>query len=199
MSKPRELPEACAYLFLHGVFGRPGDFAAVAAALTGRGRTFAPVLPIAASGGALENAAGLCRLVEKRLDEENVQRALVVGSALGGHVAIAFALRRPERTEGLVLSGSTSSFGRTPPGENLGSRLGEIDAPTLLLWGSNDRVTPPDVAHEMRQRIRRARLLFLPDCGHAPMAERAGLFAFHLAAFANEPRPLLLDPSASPT
>jgi 2-hydroxy-6-oxonona-2,4-dienedioate hydrolase len=184
-------PEARTYLFLHGVFGRQSDFAAVASALMGRGRTLAPTLPIAASGGAVENAAGLCRLVEKKLDEGNVTRALLVGNALGGHVAIAFALKHPERTAGLVLSGSSLPNGGKPRLEGRGFQLGELDVPTLLLWGSNDRVTPPDVARELHDRIRRSRLLFLPDCGHAPMTERAGLFAFHLAAFANDvfPRP----------
>lgn len=199
MNEPRDLPEARAYLFLHGVFGRPRDFDGVASALKGRGRTLAPPLPIAVSGGAVENSAGLCRLVEKRLDEENVGRALLVGSALGGHVAIAFALKHPERTAGLVLSGSTLPLRRTSKLEDIGARLAELDAPTLLLWGSNDRVTPPDVAREMRGRIRRARLLFLADCGHAPMAERADLFAFHLAAFANDvyPRPRDEDEAAA--
>ncbi len=95
MNDPRDLPEARACLFLHGVFGRPRDFDAVASALKGRGRTLAPPLPIAVSGGAVENTTGLCRLVEKKLDEESVGRALLVGTALGGHVAIAFALKHP--------------------------------------------------------------------------------------------------------
>src|SRR5258706_6229529 len=105
MNDPRDLPEARAYLFLHGVFGRPRDFDAVASALKGRGRTLAPPLPIAVSGGAVENTTGLCRLVEKKLDEESVGRALLVRTALRCHRAIAFALKHPERTAGLLLSG----------------------------------------------------------------------------------------------
>lgn len=51
-------------------------------------------------------------------------------------------------------------------------RLHRVTAPTLVLWGSDDRIVP--VAHGERYRdlIDGARLQIIDDCGHAPQLEQ---------------------------
>ncbi len=44
--------------------------------------------------------------------------------------------------------------------------LSSINAPTLVIWGEQDRFFPLDHAHRARARIPNARLEVLPDCGH---------------------------------
>ena len=84
-------------------------------------------------------------------------------------------------------SGSPATRSRTTsPGA-----LGAIRTPTLLLWGAEDRITPPDVARRFRDLIAGSRLLFVPDAGHAPMIERPSVFAFHLSSFLNDLSPHL--------
>ncbi|MGH7348735.1 MAG: alpha/beta fold hydrolase, partial [Candidatus Rokuibacteriota bacterium] len=65
--------------------------------------------------------------------------------------------------------------------DNLESRLGEIRVPTLLVWGREDRITPPEVADRFRALIPDAHLRHLSKCGHAPMFERPEPFADVLA------------------
>ena len=65
--------------------------------------------------------------------------------------------------------------------DNLEGRLGEIRIPTLLIWGLEDRITPPDVAERFRTLIPDAHLWHLSQCGHAPMLERPEPFAEVLA------------------
>jgi len=60
---------------------------------------------------------------------------------------------------------------------NLEDRLGEIRCPTLLVWGTEDRVTPQDVAIRFLEGIPAATLRLVPDCGHAPMLEHPTAFA----------------------
>lgn len=48
--------------------------------------------------------------------------------------------------------------------------------PTLLVWGRDDVITPPDVAEEFHRRLPQAQLHFIDKCGHAPMIERPGAF-----------------------
>jgi len=48
--------------------------------------------------------------------------------------------------------------------------------PTLLVWGKDDRITPSDVAERFHARIRGSQLVYLPNCGHAPMLERPEAF-----------------------
>jgi len=59
---------------------------------------------------------------------------------------------------------------------NVEDRLSQISIPTLLVWGKDDRITPTDVAERFHARIRGSQLVYLPNCGHAPMLERPEAF-----------------------
>jgi pimeloyl-ACP methyl ester carboxylesterase len=59
---------------------------------------------------------------------------------------------------------------------NLRDELHSIRVPTCLIWGLNDNITPPIVAHEFKHLIPHAELNFIDQCGHAPMMERQELF-----------------------
>ncbi|MBC7833590.1 MAG: alpha/beta hydrolase [Phycisphaerales bacterium] len=67
--------------------------------------------------------------------------------------------------------------------DHLGSRIGEITCPTLLIWGRQDIVTPPEAAEGFHHLIKGSRLVWLDQCGHAPMIERPVQFAESLVAF----------------
>ncbi len=54
---------------------------------------------------------------------------------------------------------------------NLGEELNQIKQPTLLVWGNNDKITPPFVAQEFNKLIPHSELYFIDKCGHAPMME----------------------------
>lgn len=46
-----------------------------------------------------------------------------------------------------------------------------INTPTMLIWGKNDKITPPDVALEFEDLMPNCELYWLDNCGHAPMME----------------------------
>lgn len=52
------------------------------------------------------------------------------------------------------------------PSSFVTSRLGEIDAPALLLAGGRDQVVPVDATRRVAEGLRDARLEVDPDCGH---------------------------------
>jgi pimeloyl-ACP methyl ester carboxylesterase len=58
--------------------------------------------------------------------------------------------------------------------------LHRIDVPTLLLWGAKDGLVPPIFGEAYRALVPGARLVVLPDAGHAPFDEQRDAF---LAAF----------------
>lgn len=62
-------------------------------------------------------------------------------------------------------------------------RLGDVRAPTLLLWGRQDAVFPPALADRFAAAIPGARVVFFDACGHFPMLEAAEASADQLAAF----------------
>jgi pimeloyl-ACP methyl ester carboxylesterase len=69
---------------------------------------------------------------------------------------------------------------------NLGDKLHQVKAPTLLIWGEDDTVTPPFVGEKFHELIEHSRLVFVPECGHAPMMEHPAVFNQHLEAFLEE-------------
>jgi 2-hydroxy-6-oxonona-2,4-dienedioate hydrolase len=69
---------------------------------------------------------------------------------------------------------------------NLGDKLHKIKAPTLLIWGMHDIVTPPFVGEKFHELIEDSRLHMLDQCGHAPMMEKPEEFNVLLDAFLDE-------------
>ncbi|HOF39277.1 MAG TPA: alpha/beta hydrolase [Candidatus Hydrogenedentes bacterium] len=60
--------------------------------------------------------------------------------------------------------------------ENLADELRHLTMPVGLIWGRDDVVTPPEVAHEFHDKLALSRLSFIDKCGHAPMMERPDEF-----------------------
>jgi len=59
---------------------------------------------------------------------------------------------------------------------NVAKDLHKIQVPTLLVWGLNDTITPPHVAHEFNRLISKSELYFIDKCCHAPMMEHPERF-----------------------
>ncbi|MCB0656672.1 MAG: alpha/beta hydrolase [Saprospiraceae bacterium] len=69
---------------------------------------------------------------------------------------------------------------------NLGENLHQVKAPTLLIWGQQDKVTPPFVGEKFNELIDTSKLYFLDKCGHAPMMEQPEKFNEILEQFLTE-------------
>ena len=58
-----------------------------------------------------------------------------------------------------------------------------MQCPTLLIWGLNDTVTPPYVAHQFNNLINNSKLEFIDKCCHAPMMEHPKNFNKIIGSF----------------
>ena len=52
------------------------------------------------------------------------------------------------------------------------NEIERISIPTLIICGEDDRLTPVKYSAYMRDRIRNARLVIIPDAGHSVMLEK---------------------------
>ncbi|KPM50061.1 alpha/beta fold hydrolase [Jiulongibacter sediminis] len=59
---------------------------------------------------------------------------------------------------------------------NMADEIPSITAPTCLIWGLNDTITPPHVGHEFNRLIPNSELHFIDKCCHAPMMEQPEQF-----------------------
>lgn len=89
-------------------------------------------------------------------------------------VGLADTVWRPEGSEG----GSAAL-----EGWDVGDRLGEISAPTLVLAGADDFMFPPERARSMAAALPRAEVTIFDACGHLPNVEAPEALRVALRAF----------------
>ncbi len=63
------------------------------------------------------------------------ESAVLIGPSMGGRTALEFAIHSPQQIAGLVLVGAVGV-------EENRDNLAKITAPTLVLWGTEDQVSP---------------------------------------------------------
>ena len=97
------------------------------------------------------------------------------------------AVRRVLTTRATALR--VVQFARAAKRHNVEPALPRIDVPTLLVWGKDDRITPPDVAERFHALIPDSELVFITNCGHAPMLERPEAFAEIVGEWLRETAP----------
>ena len=65
-------------------------------------------------------------------------------------------------------------------------RLSTIKAPTLIISGTADQLTPPKYAAFMAEKIPNARLVSVPEAGHMVMLEAEASVTREVEAFVRE-------------
>jgi pimeloyl-ACP methyl ester carboxylesterase len=78
---------------------------------------------------------------------------------------------------------------RSAQRHNMANDIPNIKIPVLLIWGLNDTITPPIVAHEFERLLPNAELHFIDKCGHAPMMEHPELFNQYFSDFLEKHAP----------
>jgi 3-oxoadipate enol-lactonase len=103
--------------------------------------------------------------------------------------AASFVAAHPEAVQATAIRTATNdprayaAAARAIGAYNWTAELDHIQAPTLILQGAEDVLTPPGGSIKMSRRIPRSRLLMLPDCGHVVPEEKPELFTTALLAF----------------
>lgn len=221
-------------VFIHGAGGSHLEWNGQMAALSDAARTFALDLPghgrsVGAGRTTIgEYAAALLQF----LDGVGIERAVLVGSSMGGAIALTVAMQAPARVKGLVLVGTGAKLRVAPQildglqnefeatarklvdlyyadtgnssllvlkqkslqqllksgsvvthGDfvacdafDVRARLGEIRAPTLVVCGDEDRMTPLKYSEYLAEQVAGARLAVIKGTGHMVMLEDAEEF-----------------------
>jgi pimeloyl-ACP methyl ester carboxylesterase len=68
-------------------------------------------------------------------------------------------------------------------GYDILDRLEEVEVPTLIVWGRDDHIVPPNDALGYGERLHNSRTVIFDKTGHCPMAERPVRFNRVLEAF----------------
>jgi pimeloyl-ACP methyl ester carboxylesterase len=87
------------------------------------------------------------------------------------------------RTRLMWAMGATGKFIWPIPDKGLRKRIHRIQAPTLLVWGREDRLVPLVYADEFSRRLPGARIEVVEKAGHAPQLEQPEATARLVEAF----------------
>jgi len=145
----------------------------------------------------------LVALVTHRMDRP----VDLIGQSMGGAVALRAALDRPAMVRHIVLSATSggvdlSRFGAEewrpsyrheyPEAAasaslleyrvDLGERIRTITAPTLLLWGDSDPISPVAVGEYLASLLPRSKLIVVPGGSHMFAEEQAADVAPYIAS-----------------
>lgn len=219
-------------IILHGLMGGLANFEGFISHFPKLGyEIFMPELPIYTAPLLDTNVKYFAKFINNFIRFLNLEKVILIGNSLGGHVGLLHAKLYPEYTKALVLTGSSglyeNSMGDTYPKRgdynfikkktedvfyspdtatkevvdeifesvndrrkvikilamaksairhNMSKDLPNIKIPVALIWGENDKVTPPDVAEAFNKLLPDSKLYWIKKCGHAPMMEHPDQF-----------------------
>jgi len=97
-------------LLLHGLFGELSNFEGVVDCFKGKYRVIVPIMPLLDMDLINTSVSGLARFVNRLVETFGLTGIHLLGNSLGGHVALMYILKHPEKVRTLILTGSSGLF-----------------------------------------------------------------------------------------
>ncbi len=227
-----EAGEGVPIIILHGLLGGLSNFDGVAEYFPKHGyKVIIPELPLYTQSILKTNVKAFARFVKDFITYKDLDRVILLGNSLGGHIALYHTKMYPEKMLALAITGSSglyeNSMGDSYPRRgdrdyiqkkaeevfydpslatkkivddvyavandrikliktltiaksairhNMAKDLPKMHVPTCIIWGRNDKVTPPEVAIEFDNLLPNSNLYWIENCGHAAMMEQPDEF-----------------------
>jgi 2-hydroxy-6-oxonona-2,4-dienedioate hydrolase len=97
-------------LLLHGLFGALSNFTGQIEYFRQHYKVVVPLLPLLELDLLHTSVGGLEKFVHKFVELRDYKDINLLGNSLGGHVALMYVLKHPERIHSLTLTGSSGLF-----------------------------------------------------------------------------------------
>ena len=97
-------------VLLHGLFGALSNFQELIEYFKHHYKVVVPMLPLFDLDLLHTSVGGLQKYLHKFMEARNYKGVHLLGNSLGGHVALLYLFKHPERTQSLILTGSSGLF-----------------------------------------------------------------------------------------
>src|SRR5580658_8957364 len=97
-------------LLLHGLFGALSNFTGQIESFRHTHKVVVPILPLLDLDLLHTTVGGLEKFLHRFIEYRGYKGINLLGNSLGGHVALMYVLRHPERIKRLILTGSSGLF-----------------------------------------------------------------------------------------
>ena len=105
-----EVGEGETLMLCHGLFGALSNFADLIEKFRHTHKVVVPILPLFDLDILHTSVSGLEKHVAAFIEHKNYTNIHLLGNSLGGHVALVYILKHPERVKSLTLTGSSGLF-----------------------------------------------------------------------------------------
>jgi 2-hydroxy-6-oxonona-2,4-dienedioate hydrolase len=105
-----EVGEGETLMLCHGLFGALSNFADLIEKFRFTHKVVVPILPLFDLDILHTTVAGLEKHIAAFIEHKNYTNIHLLGNSLGGHVALVYILKHPERVKSLTLTGSSGLF-----------------------------------------------------------------------------------------
>ena len=119
------------------------------------------------------------KVLKQVVISQKLDKPILVGPSMGGKVALEFALAHPELVGGLVLVGAVGV-------EERKDQLSSIKVPTLVVWGSEDAISPLSNGHLLAKEIPEASMVLVQGAPHPCYLDQPDIWHWELTSFLAE-------------
>lgn len=105
-----EVGEGETLMLFHGLFGALSNFADLIEKFRHTHKVVVPILPLFDLDILHTTVSGLEKHIAAFIEHKNYTNIHLLGNSLGGHVALVYVLKHPERVKSLTLTGSSGLF-----------------------------------------------------------------------------------------
>jgi pimeloyl-ACP methyl ester carboxylesterase len=105
-----EVGEGETLMLCHGLFGALSNFADLIEKFRHTHKVVVPILPLFDLDILHTTVSGLEKHIAAFIEHKNYTNIHLLGNSLGGHVALVYILKHPERVKSLTLTGSSGLF-----------------------------------------------------------------------------------------
>jgi pimeloyl-ACP methyl ester carboxylesterase len=112
-------------MLLHGLFGALSNWEGVVNRFSAKYRVVIPMLPIYEMPIKEAGLEGLQKFVEEFVNLKKLDKMIIMGNSLGGHVGLLYTLHNGTKVDRLILTGSSGLFENTMGGSY--PRRGSLD------------------------------------------------------------------------
>ena len=105
-----EVGEGETLMLCHGLFGALSNFSDLIEKFRNTHKVVVPILPLFDLDILHTSVSGLEKHIAAFIEHKNYTNIHLLGNSLGGHVALVYILKHPERVKSLTLTGSSGLF-----------------------------------------------------------------------------------------
>ncbi len=167
-------------LFLHGMKFNADTWRELGTLdMLGKEGYEAVALDLPGFGKSPANDLDPVKVLKQVVINQKLDKPIIVGPSMGGKVALDFVMANPELVGGLVLIGAVGVDERK-------EKLSNIEVPTLIVWGSEDAISPLANGHTLADQIPEASLVLVQGAPHPCYLDQPDIWHWELTSFLAE-------------